>query len=84
MFGGFFKKKKQKRKEKTFYITSLRDLNHHFIGLSVNLEMASECIVTFAKRAQIDNQTIYKLLEDQENVKNANLRKQVLSLPINF
>jgi len=44
------KKVKKKYSDKKFYINALRDLNYHFINLEVNLEMASESIVKFAKR----------------------------------
>lgn len=53
-------------------------MNFYLTSLKVNIEISSTLIVSTAKRAEIDNKTIYKLLEDQENMKNTSIRQKIL------
>ena len=53
---------KKKMDNKQIYLDSLKELNYYFINLNVNIDLASQCIVSLGKRTMIENKTIQTLL----------------------
>ena len=48
--------------EKKVFEESLKEINYYFINLNVNLELASQCIVSLAQKTEINEKVIYELL----------------------